>query len=51
MFVPAKHDEEQSWAWGSGVEQKGDEADEESFEEREANRAAVTVGAEDSGGC
>ena len=38
------------WCRGSGEEHKGGEAAEETFEERQANREAVTGRAEESGG-
>ena len=49
LFVPDKQEGQQNWAWASGAEHKKEEAEEESFEERQANREAVGEKAEESG--
>lgn len=50
LFVPDKPEGEQNWAWGSGTDHKKEEVEEETWDERQANREAATEKAEESGG-
>ncbi|GAB4814720.1 hypothetical protein N2152v2_001766 [Parachlorella kessleri] len=49
LLVPEKQEEGQAnWAWSSGAERRQAEPEDESFEERQQNREAVSSKAEES---